>query len=104
MKESWNTYQLSMYFLNKGLTWKTVTQRIGERELGMGSGVFEAPGDRYDIYKQLDREQRAARKAAGQSEALVWQGMRYSTHRLRIGDGDIRDYHGTKGPTPLLWD
>ena len=52
-RERWNKYQLSMCFLNNGLTWETVTQRIREHELDTVSGVFRIPGDRYDMYKKI---------------------------------------------------
>ena len=87
----WNKLQLSFCFLNRGLNWEEATQKADQYHSG---NPHSHSGNRYSMYKEQDREEREARKAAGTYEDREAWGMTQEAPRFRIGNADIRNYHG----------
>ena len=101
--DQWNRLQLSLYFLNEGLTWKSVTQEVQQYLLDAQSQSHKYPGDRSssrrNLYKAKDSEERKKRKAAGEgNDGDAWY-LRHEAPKLRIADANIRNYHGSKFQT-----
>lgn len=99
LAQLWDKLQLTLYFLNRGLTWETATQKVKDFLSSVHTqsrSSWELQGNRRILYTRIEAGKRRTRKTTGEYEDSIAWFLKNRAPKLGVGDGNVREYHGSE--------